>query len=1035
MRWIHLVLLGVIQGLTEFLPHFQRWPSGDRQLLLGISEDNLAITVALHSGTLLAVMVYFRKDLLQIARALPAMAKGGAVGERRLLVAIVAGSVPTAVIGIALKGPTQTLSSNLWAIGAFLLLSGAWNWVVVRKSATPGETRGTDTLKVGDALAIGVVQGLAVMPGLSRSDSTIGMGTALGLSREAAARYSFLLSLPGCRGRYCCSRRRTSPLPHGRARTGRARERGQFRRRHRGAGDPLPRAPEGPLRRLRLLLLGARERGVLRRVHHLAIGNSPHIRVRRRGRAGAAACGFRHEAGSAARNNPAKCGEREPARRLLCHHPGSGCLQREASVVELLVFKGDREVERYMLGAGATTLGRSDDCNLLLDDSAVSRQHARLRVESGRVFLADLGSGNGTWFQGLRVRDMELTDGAEFKIEPFTLRVAISQTNRNVVAAATRPVERSSPELEPAALQEPSASESRPRTPGGSAALGPRLERVRGGDGPILLGRDETVLGRGDDVSIPLRDASASRRHARLTWNGASFAIEDLNSANGTWVNGERLAGRRTLKDGDRVHLGDTELLFADPAASTVSAVDLPIVPTKPIALESDEEPVRNFPLAEASRAARTATPPRPTPRHKPAPLPEPEPPEHTEAGPPPPSAFESFEETDPGGPAMELSAIVRATPDADVSRRRKLLAGAGIGLALFLALVMLRPTGPRADEPEPEPDRMQSTMLLTMERLSTEAEQALSAEPKNFALALDRYGRIAAQGRNPELQRFRRARDLQRTASEMVGRVHEAMLARALRDETLRRAEGDAATQKKIATAIAAAKDAIAAGRRGSLDAFDRALRSLADVLALSPGHPEAARLLADVRPERDALAQRFAAASRERIERDCKALHAKAAAKHAPGRWEGLQAAIALYDQIARKDESGVTTWRDRARADRARALAALGGIVSPLRESARRALASQDPRGARTFLRKAAKMNPYDPQIDAELANAQAECERTATHHLQLAKAYNEARNYAEAKKECELVMTYADRPEDKLWQQADEIKRSIQRTLQN
>jgi undecaprenyl-diphosphatase len=213
VRWIHLVLLGVIQGLTEFLPISSDGHLAIAQLLLGISEDNLAITVALHSGTLLAVILYFRSDLLRIARALPSIAKGGAAGDRRLLVAIVAGSVPTAVIGIALKGPTQALSSNLWAIGAFLLLSGAWNWVVVRKSLAAGETRGTDTLKVGDALAIGVVQGLAVMPGLSRSGSTIGMGTALGLSRDAAARYSFLLSLPAVGGALLLEAKDISSFP------------------------------------------------------------------------------------------------------------------------------------------------------------------------------------------------------------------------------------------------------------------------------------------------------------------------------------------------------------------------------------------------------------------------------------------------------------------------------------------------------------------------------------------------------------------------------------------------------------------------------------------------------------------------------------------------------------------------------------------------------------------------------------------------------------------------------------------------------
>lgn len=213
MRWLHLVLLGVIQGLTEFLPISSDGHLAIAQLLLGISEDNLAITVALHSGTLLAVVVYFRSDLARIARALPAMVKGGASGERRLLVAIIVGSIPTAIIGLALKGPTQTLSSSLWAIGAFLMFSGAWNWVVVRKSTAPGDSRGTETLKVGDALAIGVVQGLAVMPGLSRSGSTIGMGTALGLSREAAARYSFLLSLPAVGGALLLEAKDISSFP------------------------------------------------------------------------------------------------------------------------------------------------------------------------------------------------------------------------------------------------------------------------------------------------------------------------------------------------------------------------------------------------------------------------------------------------------------------------------------------------------------------------------------------------------------------------------------------------------------------------------------------------------------------------------------------------------------------------------------------------------------------------------------------------------------------------------------------------------
>lgn len=213
MRWIHLLVLGAIQGLTEFLPISSDGHLALAQLLLGISEDNLAITVALHSGTLFAVIVYFRRDLWRLASALPAMISGGAIGDRRLLAAIVAGSVPTAIIGLLLKGPTETLSKSLWAIGGFLILSGAWNWVVVRKTRAAGATRSLDEVSVRDALAIGVVQGLAVMPGLSRSGSTIGMGNLLGLSREAAARYSFLLSLPAVGGALLLEAKDISSFP------------------------------------------------------------------------------------------------------------------------------------------------------------------------------------------------------------------------------------------------------------------------------------------------------------------------------------------------------------------------------------------------------------------------------------------------------------------------------------------------------------------------------------------------------------------------------------------------------------------------------------------------------------------------------------------------------------------------------------------------------------------------------------------------------------------------------------------------------
>jgi len=738
-------------------------------------------------------------------------------------------------------------------------------------------------------------------------------------------------------------------------------------------------------------------------------------------------------------------------------------------VIELLVLRDGREVDRYMLGAGAATLGRADDCDLLLDDSAVSRMHARVTVEGGRVFLADLGSGNGTWFQGLKVREMEIEDGAEFRIEPFTLRIAISRTNAGVAANATRPVDARPPD-EPFALFEQSVSS--PRMPGGSAAVGPRLERVRGSDGPILLGRTELVVGRGDDVSLPLRDGSISRRHAKLTFaddrftledlrsaNGTwvngerltgsriltdgdrprrhakltfaddRFTLEDLRSANGTWVNGERLTGSRILTDGDRLRFGNTELLFVDPSAGTVSASEM-LVPTKPVLLE--EEPARVVPAVELSRAARRS--PTPHPRKAPVELPPVEAPEHTEAGAPPPSAFTDFdappvyEETESGG-LLEISAIGPAPREDGAVRRRWLLAGIAVGVVLFLGILMVRPAGPAGVEPEP--DKMQRTMLQTMERMTVEAEAALMKEPKDFAKALDFYGRVSAFGKRDELLSFARARELQRSSTEMVSVLHEALLTRALRAETARRSMVDGETGTRIAAQLAAANDGIVAGRRGGLDGFDRAIRALAAVLALSPGHSGATRLLAEIKPERDALARKNAGANRATTDRACAAIHARAAAKHATGSAEGLKAAIALYDDILEKDPAGVTAWPGRARADTDRALKTLAAKVAPLRDSARRSMTAGDTRAARTFLRKAVATNPFDPQIKVELDAAHAECLRSAVRHLQSAKTFDDARNYGEAIKSIDLGQTYADRPEEKLWQQLEELRKRIRR----
>jgi len=189
------VLLGVLQGLTEFLPVSS---SGHlviaQSLIPGFRQPGVLFDVLLHAGTLLAVLVYFRRDVLALLQSL---APGGEAGHRRLALLILAGTVPTGLIGVLFKNPLEALFHAPRAAAAMLLVTGVLLWV----SEALGRPRdGLDRLGYRRALAVGTVQGLAIVPGISRSGSTIAAGTLLGVRGEEAARFSFLLSVPAILG-------------------------------------------------------------------------------------------------------------------------------------------------------------------------------------------------------------------------------------------------------------------------------------------------------------------------------------------------------------------------------------------------------------------------------------------------------------------------------------------------------------------------------------------------------------------------------------------------------------------------------------------------------------------------------------------------------------------------------------------------------------------------------------------------------------------------------------------------------------------
>ena len=196
MDSLQAIVLGVVQGLTEFLPisstaHLRIVPA-----FMGWEDPGAAFTAIVQLGTMAAVLLYFRKDLWQIARAWVTGLRDPSVArtvDARLGWYIILGTVPIAVLGLLFKDPIETAFRNLYLIGGALIVLGLvlrWADIVARHE------RGLAQIDQRDGIVIGFAQALALVPGVSRSGATITAGLLRGLDRQAAARYSFLLSVP-----------------------------------------------------------------------------------------------------------------------------------------------------------------------------------------------------------------------------------------------------------------------------------------------------------------------------------------------------------------------------------------------------------------------------------------------------------------------------------------------------------------------------------------------------------------------------------------------------------------------------------------------------------------------------------------------------------------------------------------------------------------------------------------------------------------------------------------------------------------------
>lgn len=196
MTLLQSIGFGLVQGLGEFLPI-----SSSAHLVLlpwaaGWEDPGLAVDVALHVGTLVALFIYFRADLLRLGRALVQSLIERRIGDdpdRRLAWLVGIGSVPGALVGAALEHKAEEAFRSPPLIATTLIVMGLVLWLADRLA--PRE-RKLDGLSLRDALLVGCAQAAAIVPGISRSGSTITAGRLIGFDREAAARFSFLLAIP-----------------------------------------------------------------------------------------------------------------------------------------------------------------------------------------------------------------------------------------------------------------------------------------------------------------------------------------------------------------------------------------------------------------------------------------------------------------------------------------------------------------------------------------------------------------------------------------------------------------------------------------------------------------------------------------------------------------------------------------------------------------------------------------------------------------------------------------------------------------------
>lgn len=203
MTYFQAIILGIVQGLSEFLPISSSGHLALLQHFFGIQSDNVMMfTVMLHVGTLVSVFIMYWSDIWALIKEFFLMIADLCTGKglrlkerpvRKLGLMIIWATIPTAIMGLLFNNFFESLNSKLWAIAIGWIITG---FMLYFSEKISRNRNGIEEMRFRDGFLIGVLQGIAICPGISRSGSTMVGGLSTGLRREFAVRFAFLISIP-----------------------------------------------------------------------------------------------------------------------------------------------------------------------------------------------------------------------------------------------------------------------------------------------------------------------------------------------------------------------------------------------------------------------------------------------------------------------------------------------------------------------------------------------------------------------------------------------------------------------------------------------------------------------------------------------------------------------------------------------------------------------------------------------------------------------------------------------------------------------